>query len=69
MGENLGRRIMLGIYKETQETKRENKHKTAAYRVRKSFTNSTSDRGLISKIYIKKSRKLDINKPNNPIEK
>ena len=29
-------------------------------------TNSTSDRGLLSKIY-KELKKLDINKPNNPV--
>ena len=38
----------------------------AAYR--KVFTNSTSDRGLISKI-CEELKKLDINKPNNPILK
>jgi hypothetical protein len=32
------------------------------------FTNSTSDRRLISKIY-KELKKLDINKPNTPNEK
>ena len=32
------------------------------------FTNSTSDRGLIYKIYKELKKKLDINKPNNPIK-
>jgi hypothetical protein len=32
----------------------------------KTFTNSISDRRLISKIY-KELKKLDINKPNNPV--
>jgi hypothetical protein len=34
----------------------------------KIFTNSTSDRGLISNIY-KELRKLDPREPNNPIQK
>ena len=34
----------------------------------KIFTNPTSDRGLISKTY-KELKKLDINKPNNPIKR
>jgi hypothetical protein len=36
--------------------------------MRKYFINSTSDRGLISKIY-KKLKKLDINRSSNPILK
>jgi hypothetical protein len=31
------------------------------------FTNSTSNRGVIYKIYME-SKELDINKPNNPIK-
>ena len=33
---------------------------------KKMFSNSTSDRGLISKICKKELKKLDINQPSNP---
>jgi hypothetical protein len=43
------------------------KDKTAAYRLGKIFTYSISDIGQIFKIY-KELKKLDFNKPDNPIK-
>ena len=43
-----------------------NKTKQQPIEWEKIFTNPISDRGLISKMYKKKLKKLDINKPNNP---
>ena len=45
-----------------------NKTKQQATEWEKIFTNPTSDRGLISKIY-EELRKLDIKIPNNPVKK
>ena len=44
-----------------------NRTQVAVYRWEKIFTNSTSDRGSISKIY-KELKKLDIDTRNNPIK-
>ena len=43
------------------------KEKTAAYTLKRIFTNPTSDRWLISKIY-KDLKKLVSKTPNNPIK-
>ena len=54
---------LQSFYKAKDLVNRANQQPTDCERI---FTNYTSDRGLISKIY-KELKKLDNNNPNNPI--
>ena len=58
--------LKLGSFTKTKDMV--NKAKQQSTEWEKIFSNSTSDRGLISKIY-KELKKLDIKRTHNPIKK